>query len=304
MEFPSLGEHCQNEECKQKDFLPLQCKCGKVYCREHFGEHCTSGLCEMAPKPKDVNLKNDDEIFRCSSKGCKKGNLHEMLCSKCNKHYCIEHRFHPSCPEIDDETMALKIEQFEAPRKQFHEANKHLQQKITENIRKALQSSAKVKTATKIHLMRIKQKALGPKSIPLPERVYFSIKKPINIDVKSVKIITDVNNVELIETLTLDPDLKDTIPVFISSKWSLGRALDSICDSCNIKNDNNKFGDIKLRVFRQLDGYCISPLKMDVEISDLLRNEILVEGDKLILEYISNTVLNNLDENSHIFLLS
>lgn len=39
---------------------------------------------------------------------------------------------HPnrSCPEIDDETMAAKVEQFAAPRRQFQEANKHLQEKV------------------------------------------------------------------------------------------------------------------------------------------------------------------------------
>ncbi|XP_072949572.1 AN1-type zinc finger protein 1-like [Epargyreus clarus] len=302
MEFPTLGEHCQYENCNQTDFLPLQCKCGKVFCRVHFNDHCLSGQCELAPKPREFELKNDDQIFRCSSNGCRKGNLHEMLCNKCNKHYCIEHRFHPSCPEIDDETMAAKIEQFEAPRRQFQEANKYLQEKITENIRKALQSSAKVKTASKIHLMRIKQKALGLKSVAASQRVYFAIKKPINMEPKHVKIVQDIDNINIIESVTLDPDLKDTVPVFVCSKWSLGRAIDSICDTCNIKNDNNKMGDIKLRLFRQLDGYCISPLKMEVIIEELIAKEILLEGDKLVIEYISTDVINKLDDNTHIFL--
>lgn len=35
-----------------------------------------------------------------------------------------------TCPEIDDETLAAKIEQLEAPRRQFREANKHLQDKV------------------------------------------------------------------------------------------------------------------------------------------------------------------------------
>uniref|UniRef100_A0A1E1W5H2 AN1-type domain-containing protein n=1 Tax=Pectinophora gossypiella TaxID=13191 RepID=A0A1E1W5H2_PECGO len=302
MEFPTLGENCQYENCNQIDFLPLQCKCGKVFCREHFNAHCLSGECQLAPEPKEVNLKTDDKIFKCSEKGCRKGSLHEMLCSKCGKHYCIEHRFHPSCPEIDDETMAAKIEQLEAPRRQFREANKHLQEKITENIRKALQSSAKVKTASKIHLMRIKQKAVGPKTIPASDRVYFAIGKPKSSEPKPVKIIQDVDNIDYIESLTLDPDLKDTVPVFISSKWSLGRAIDSICDSCNIKNENNKMGDTKLRIFRQLDGYCVSPLKMDVEISELMKQEVLLEGDKLMVEHISSKVITDLDENTQVFL--
>ncbi|XP_047503998.1 AN1-type zinc finger protein 1-like [Pieris napi] len=302
MEFPDLGEHCQYESCNQTDFLPLQCKCKKVFCRVHFNEHCHSGDCELAPKPKEINLKNDDQIFRCSEKGCRKGNLHEMLCTKCNKHFCIEHRFHPSCPEIDDETMAFKIEQLEAPRRQFQEANKHLQEKITENIRKALQSSAKVKTASKIHLMRLKQKAKGPKTVTPKDRIYFAIKKPINVEAKPVKVISDFENLRQIDTVVLDPDLKDTNPVFISATWSLGRAIDSICDSCNIQNDNNKVGPTKLRIFRQLDGYCISPVKMDVEIQDLIKNEILLEGDKLVMEYISTDVLNCLDDTAQVFI--
>ncbi|XP_028159437.1 AN1-type zinc finger protein 1-like [Ostrinia furnacalis] len=302
MEFPDLGEHCQKAGCNQTDFLPLQCKCGKVLCRVHFLDHCTSSECELAPKPKEVNLKSDDQIFKCSEKGCRKGNLHEMLCGKCKKHYCIEHRFHPTCPEIDDETMAAKIEQFEAPRKQFQLANQHLQETITENIRKALQSSAKVKTASKIHLMRIKQKAVGPKSVPVSDRVYFAIGKPKNMEPKTVKVIDDVNNLVKIDNLNLDPDLKGAVGVFVSTKWSLGRAIDSICDSSNITNNNNRMEKVKLRLFRQLDGYCISPIKMDVEIGDLMKQEVLIEGDKLIIEYIDTNILRNLDEHAQIFL--
>lgn len=173
---------------------------------------------------------------------------------------------------------------------------------ITENIRKALQSSAKVKTASKIHLMRIKQKALGPKSIPPSDRVYFAIKKPTGMQAKPVTIVKDEQSIKNTEILSLNPDLTDTIPVFISKKWTLGRTIDCICDTCNIKNDNNKIGDTKLRLFRQLDGYCIYPLKMDVEVEELLTKEVLLEGDKLVIEYIENNVINSLEDNAHIFL--
>lgn len=174
---------------------------------------------------------------------------------------------------------------------------------ITENIRNALQSSAKVKTASKIHLMRIKQKALGSKSIPVNDRVYFAVKKPFTTDPKSVKIIKNIDSIKPLGSVSLEPDLKDTVPLFISTKWSLGRAIDSICDTCNIKNDNNKMGDTKLRIFRQLDGYCISPIKMDVEISELLKNQVLLEGDKLVVEYIDSNVFTNLDDTAEIFLI-
>lgn len=150
--------------------------------------------------------------------------------------------------------------------------------------------------------MRIKQKAVGPKSVPASDRVYFAIGKPKNMDAKPVKVIKDVNNLVNIETVTLDPDLKDSVGVFVSSKWSLGRAIDSICDSCNITNDNNKMGSVKLRLFRQLDRYCISPTKMDVDIGDLMKQEVLIEGDKLLVEYIDSEILLRLEENGHLFL--
>lgn len=175
---------------------------------------------------------------------------------------------------------------------------------ITENIRRALQSSAKVKTASKIHLMRVKQRAVGPKTIPVGDRVYFAITKPKNIDSKPVVIIEDVEKIRPVGSIILDPDLKDTVPVFISSKWSLGRAIDSICDSCNIRNDNNKMDGPKLRLFRQLDKYCISPVKMDLEIGQLMKLNVLVEGDKLMIEYIDSSIFSNLNETSHIFLAS
>lgn len=302
MEFHTLGEHCQFENCNRIDFLPLQCKCGKVYCREHFMEHCLSGECELAPKPKDVNLKCDDKIFKCFEKGCKRGSLHEMLCSKCNKHYCIEHRFHPSCPEIDEETLAAKKEIIEAPKRQFREANKHLQEKITENLRKALQSSTKMKTASKIHLMRIKQKAIGPKSIPSKDRVYFAIIKPKTTEPKSTRTIQDVENLVFLETLNLEPDLKDSVAVFVSKNWSLGRSIDSICESCKIINENNRIGFNKLRLFRDLDGYCISPTNMAMEMCELLKIDVLTEGDRLKIEYVNSDVLNDLTENCQLFL--
>lgn len=150
--------------------------------------------------------------------------------------------------------------------------------------------------------MRIKQKAKGPKSIPPSDRVYFAIGKPKTMEAKSVKLVEDENKLIALESVTLDPDLKDSVPVFISSKWSLGRAIDSICDTCNIKNDNNKMGDVKLRLFRQLDGYCISPQKMDVEVGALMTREVLLEGDKLLMEYVDGSTLSGLSENTEIFL--
>lgn len=150
--------------------------------------------------------------------------------------------------------------------------------------------------------MRLKQKAIGPNVKPLTSRVYFAIRKPANMDPKPVKIIQSEENIALIESVSLDPDLKDTIATYVSSQWSLGKAIDCICETCNIKNDNNKISTVKLRLFRQIDGYCISPLKMDIEMTDLIQKQVLLEGDKLIVEYIDKDILDKLEEDDHIFL--
>ena len=36
MDFQNLGKHCSDSTCRQKDFLPFQCKfCDKTYCLDH-----------------------------------------------------------------------------------------------------------------------------------------------------------------------------------------------------------------------------------------------------------------------------
>lgn len=159
-----------------------------------------------------------------------------------------------------------------------------------------------MKTASKVHLMRVKQKAIGPNIKPLANRVYFSIKKPLNLDPKPVKIVQEEERLVKIESINLDPDLKDAVATYVSSQWSLGKAIDCICETCNIKNDNNKIGNVKIRLFRQLDGYCISPTKMNVEMSELIQGQVLVEGDKLIVEYVDAEVLAKLEDTDQLFL--
>ncbi|KAF3332137.1 zinc finger AN1 domain-containing stress-associated protein 12 [Carex littledalei] len=123
--FLDLGAHCEQEDCKQLDFLPFTCDgCQMVFCLEHrtykahscpksehksrtvvicetcsmsiekkFGEeekavltrHERSGSCDPAKKQKP----------RCPVKRCK-----EVLtfsncntCKKCNLKVCLKHRF-------------------------------------------------------------------------------------------------------------------------------------------------------------------------------------------------------------------
>lgn len=150
--------------------------------------------------------------------------------------------------------------------------------------------------------MRIKQKAIGDKTQPPTKRMYFAIKKPENTAPKPIKILTKEDELLKIESMTIDPDLKDTMAIYINADWSVGRALDGICDLCKIKNVNNIPGSSKVKLFRSFDGYCISPVKNDVEIKALIDQQVLQQGDKLTVEYVDTELLKSVDENAQLFL--
>lgn len=112
--------------------------------------------------------------------------------------------------------------------------------------------------------MRLKGKAVGLKSIPNTERLYFNIVLPT----KSEKA------------------------VYISKTWSLGRAIDFIADECHLQNNNNKSGELKLRLFKT-DKHILSQVMSD-SIKDLLDKEFIIDGESLIIEYVSDncSILN------------
>ncbi|CAL8074736.1 unnamed protein product [Orchesella dallaii] len=130
MEFPHLGQHCSETQCRRLDFLPIKCDgCSKVYCGEHYsydGHSCPAAykknvqvpacpLCNALIPGKadelpdirvsrhiDADCKSDTAVSRrtkvfnnrCSLKGCKQKELVPVLCDRCNLNYCLKHR-HP-----------------------------------------------------------------------------------------------------------------------------------------------------------------------------------------------------------------
>lgn len=129
MELPHLGKHCSQSTCKQLDFLPVKCDaCEKVFCKEHVLYHnhnCDASykkdvqvpVCPLCNQPIPVNrgeqpdikvgehidrdcqsdpAKEKRKIFtnKCSLKGCKQKEMIKVLCSTCQKNYCLKHR-HP-----------------------------------------------------------------------------------------------------------------------------------------------------------------------------------------------------------------
>ncbi|KAL1488048.1 hypothetical protein ABEB36_015418 [Hypothenemus hampei] len=204
MELPQIGKHCANEQCKQLDFLPLQCSCGKVFCSKHLRSHVET--CTSVRTLKDDELKLIENVFVCSKDDCKERSVVPLTCSRCKKHFCIKHRHLTECEEKSQEEVQNEKEKFARPIREFHQAKAIVDKQVETTLAKAKNKE----TALKVQLMKLKGRAKGVKTIPSTDRLYFNV-------------LTSNGN---------------SFPVFVSKTWSLGRALDAIALECKLSNSN------------------------------------------------------------------
>nr|CAG8607389.1 5091_t:CDS:2 [Entrophospora candida] len=117
MEFPDLGKQCANPDCKQLDYLPIKCHFCKIdYCKNHYKpkhHHCKNApdedgvkvpTCPICSSPIPISKGEDPNIRirlkststkpfnSCSVNKCKNRIAVKIVCSGCNKSYCIKHR--------------------------------------------------------------------------------------------------------------------------------------------------------------------------------------------------------------------
>lgn len=117
--------------------------------------------------------------------------------------------------------------------------------------------------ANKVQLMRIKSKATGLKTIPITDRLY------LNIEHRGRGIVK-------------------VSPIFVSRNWSLGRSIDGIANELKIENNNNRNDKFKLRLFKKDDGKLLSR-ELSVTLEVLLKENIICDGENLILEYVESS---------------
>ncbi|XP_037820484.1 AN1-type zinc finger protein 2A [Lucilia sericata] len=141
MEFPHLGQHCNEKTCNRLDFLPMKCDaCNQVFCSSHFNyeqHNCASGLrkdyqvplCPLCGEPVptapgvepdltvgqhiDQQCKSDSrKIFtnRCSYKNCKRKELIPVNCSQCKRNFCLRHR-HTADHECQSSSLKNETDQ-------------------------------------------------------------------------------------------------------------------------------------------------------------------------------------------------
>nr|XP_023016405.1 AN1-type zinc finger protein 1-like [Leptinotarsa decemlineata] len=256
MELPKIGKQCAQSECNQLDFLPLQCKCGKTFCSEHFYLHVQA--CETSKIVTDDELTKIGQLFICSSEGCSEKSIIPLICEKCGKHFCVKHRHLTECEPTDADTLAKEREKYAKPVRMFNEAKAVVDQEVEKKIDDAKKKTKSREMASKLQLMKIKNKATGLKSIPVANRIYFNVFHS-----------------------------EKASPIFVSSQWTVGRAIDAIAQEMNLQNNNNKSTEKKLRLFKKCDNQIISQNVSSV-LKSLLESKFILDGDSLVIEYVDD----------------
>ncbi|KAF7691815.1 AN1-type zinc finger protein 1 isoform X2 [Silurus meridionalis] len=250
-----VGRHCQIEYCKQKDFLPFVCEgCSGVFCLEHRSRDSHS--CPEVLVKRDVLESGVSSSHPCTFQDCKGRELLPVICPNCQKKLCLAHRHQED----------HNCEKLEKPKQRMVATQEHVQ-KILESKknaptckgRKGAKNSA---TAAKVALMKLKLHATGDKGLPEIERTYFQVFLPKEVNTSS-------------------------LPMFFSSKWSVGKVVDFAAAQASLKNNNNVLTAKKLRLCHPETGKAI---KMDACLQSQLSlsDSPLYNGGNVILEYLDN----------------
>ena len=102
-DIPAVGAHCALERCNVNDFLPIKCRCERLFCREHIQpEEHSCPLLETVHTPKPGEPA--EKMQRCAAEKCTKLSLEAFiadrddkggrmpaLCPQCHKAFCARY---------------------------------------------------------------------------------------------------------------------------------------------------------------------------------------------------------------------
>ena len=196
------------------------------------------------------------ETYKCRVAGCNKTELAPVLCNYCGLQICLLHRHQPDhhCEKL--EAAARGMTNTRAVVENILSAADH-GGKPPAGVKKPRSLKAQ-KTAAKVQLMKLKMKSNGDKSLPQTERIYF---------------------------LVTPPGGRPARGAWVSSRWVMGKVIDSLADTLGVENKNNLQQAAKLKLFRAVDGASISEDPSQVLDMVLTRQE-LFNGDCVNLLYV------------------
>jgi len=271
MEFPTLGKHCKQKDCKLLDFLPFECSaCKNMFCLDHrsfAAHHCGAvpdaiipecplcGAIIPVAKGEDPNVKVDEHITKgckqepqreksnkCSMSRCKNHEVVPVICKQCSKNFCFAHRLPQdhSCEATVKESKKVKGGGYTLGGRAPPATNKNNP------------------TAKKVALMKMKMNAKGDEKIAPEKRYYLEV------------VYGSGNGVNATPKL-----------MFFDPNWSVGKVLDSIADAGNVINKNNvSKEEDKLHLISLKTG---TPLSFDVKLSQI-DPSVLESGDTVLLD--------------------
>ncbi|KAG8226802.1 hypothetical protein J437_LFUL002848 [Ladona fulva] len=256
-ELPNLGKHCSKDDCTRLDFLPLICShCEKIFCKEHHSvtEHC---CIQFQEKDVIVKRKNAASVTKCSVVGCEDavGTVHHS-CTFCGAPVCLKHRHNdPHTHNCNSAPKKVPLPS-EIHKENFSKAFDAVEKEINSKLEAASHGKRKA-TADRIKLMRLKSRAVCPPgtSVPLESRAYFTASHKLD-------------------------NSPNSIPVYLSKMWSLGRTVDLIEKLFKLSGKSNQKGS--LLVERNTSNICSDMTKT---IGSLLEDNVLLEGDTLVLQH-------------------
>nr|XP_015093180.1 AN1-type zinc finger protein 1 isoform X2 [Vicugna pacos] len=154
-----IGQHCQVEHCRQRDFLPFVCDgCSGIFCLEHRSRESHG-----CPEVTVINerLKSDTHTsYPCSFRDCAGRELVPVVCPFCEKNFCLRHR-HQSDHEC--EKLEIPKPRMAATQKLVKDI---IDSKTGETASKRRKGAKNSETAAKVALMKLKMHADGDKSLP------------------------------------------------------------------------------------------------------------------------------------------
>ncbi|KAL5022860.1 hypothetical protein ScPMuIL_002015 [Solemya velum] len=254
-EFPTIGKHCSIKSCQRLDFLPFECDgCLNIYCADHKTKDSHDCTLVNIDKPSEYS---GTKGYGCSVDDCNGRELMPVICDKCHGNFCLSHRH-----QVDHQCKELVVR--ETPNKAAEHVKKILASKSHSTTKNKLRSSKSNKTAEKVALMKLKMKAVGETGVPEDDKVFFLVLLPAEHKIQS-------------------------IPMYFSKTWTVGRAIDSIASRSKLHNPNNTGADKKLRLFSHNDG-CLLPTEQTL-VSQIGEENGLRNGSDVVLEYVGSDCL-------------
>lgn len=251
-----IGKNCY--KCNQLDFLPFHCEfCNHIYCSNHRG--LETHECVGRPQAKTAGQKTYDGPSAAS-----------LFPDNEKRREKLERSFKEASPTTIEESQKgkngamMKLTKFLHLQRLRRSNNNDNKTSLFGRLKQKSSSGRGGGGANKVvETSQIRKSAKGSNGVPASDRVYVWV------------LFVDGNE----EQLGQIDVAKQRQGVWISSKWSMGRALDSIADVMKIINHNNSTQQTsdRLNLFK-VEGQEPQLLQTSVKVASGVSN-----GDTLYL---------------------